>query len=738
MGLVNAVYNWGTVKALYFAVFSMNLAGVVAVATTIVWAARFQRGFGDYLNLVSSGDGHVWTTVIISSAVLCSPAYVLGAKSWLYLKFESSRNELEDQQEVEAGADPRDSNRLLFFHVIACLVSGFLVALLNATYLALLSGFQQKSREGMIEAMERYSSDVTAKARVDAVQTEFECCGDNSYEDWFHVPWLKPSMEESEFKNKGPRLEGQPVQEDGEEESSTPIDVPFSCCANDIPKPCVHYDILNRNAAYDYNPKHLTISTRGCRSGIVSRGRTVRIFLAGYLALLSVYQVILSLLARLLQTAHANELFISPRKTRYHVWIFYKPEEIFNVSLTQPKASKQSRRRKRRSTRKSRPPSSSSTLETFHEKRETISSKRHKMIKSTSAKVLNKIRSKIHSAKSKSYPLVRSSLWTTKRSTKRRAYQSEDEDEKDEEDEESEQTATKRLLSSQWMRSAIVLKPDGESNPFLQDNTLIIDLPPPPPLPPFVANLEVEDEKNRPPRDVSPRRSRAKINADTNSKQKTIHNQNSGRRIKVLEKFDKIWESHDRATQHRESGGADDSSSEHSSNRSRRLLSTTDVYDRFRGTLQHTLARRETVQARRASKRIHSPRVWPNLDTRRNNLLARLGSKNVPPSYRLLANVEDQRRSVLQTQPIPLPPPLPPPSTRNTLAFPHRDRQCSICHRPVQQSLSLSRCEDTRAFSTPCPRRMPLNVFTEGRKGSAEDYEAWNRSTFAFESVQRR
>lgn len=55
MGLVNAVYSWPSLKALYFAIFSMNLAGLLAIALAILWAVRFERGFGDYLNLVTPG-----------------------------------------------------------------------------------------------------------------------------------------------------------------------------------------------------------------------------------------------------------------------------------------------------------------------------------------------------------------------------------------------------------------------------------------------------------------------------------------------------------------------------------------------------------------------------------------------------------------------------------------------------------------------------------------------------------
>ncbi|XP_076284096.1 photoreceptor outer segment membrane glycoprotein 2 [Lasioglossum baleicum] len=299
MGPVNAVYNWGSVKALYATVSSMNLAGLIAVILAIVWAVRFGRGFGDYLNLVSPGDGYVWMSVIISSAVLCSPAYILGLKSCLSLRMESSKADLEEEQKIDDLQ--RVANRLLFFHVIACLLSGFLVAVLNATYLALLSGFQQKSRDGLMQAIQKYGSDVTVKERVDAVQTEFECCGDSGYEDWFRVPWLKLAIEGPEHHENGPRLEEQWVYSDShyclsspddqDEEPLNTADVPFSCCSNDIPKPCVHHDILNPSAAYDYNPKHLTIATLGCRPKIIDRAATVRIFLSGYLAVLTIYQV---------------------------------------------------------------------------------------------------------------------------------------------------------------------------------------------------------------------------------------------------------------------------------------------------------------------------------------------------------------------------------------------------------------------------------------------------------------
>nr|XP_034192673.1 uncharacterized protein LOC117609974 isoform X2 [Osmia lignaria] len=673
MGLVNGVYNWSSVKALYFIVLSMNLAGIVALVLAILWAIRFERGFGDYLNLLSPGDGHVWTTVIISAAIFCSPAYYLGVKSWLYLKLEPTRSDLE-----------------------ACLLSGFLVAILNATYLLLLSGFHQKSRDGLIEAIEKYGTDVAVKARVDAVQNELECCGDNSYEDWFRVPWLKMAMEGPEEEEKGPRLEEQPEPENREEESPIPADVPFSCCSNDIPKPCVHHDILNPSAVYDYNPKQLTITTLGCRSKIINRGEIIRTFLARYLALLSVYQMVLSIMSRLLQTAHSNEFYIGPQKSRYYVWIFHKPEDLSQTKDSLISRKKSEPLRKRRSNQ--RLPSSSSSSESLEAEESEIPIKRYRN-RANSMKLLRKIRSKISSVKSKSVPLIKRSVLFSKKRRKER-YQSEEE-----EDEETNQEEN-RLLAKNLTKSEVIVKQNSRHTGSPSANSVSIDLPPPPPPPPFVTlNLEVEKD-----RITSSKPSRTGMNINSPLSRSIIKNQNSGRRVKVLEKFGKIWEHSHRGTQRRESGGADDSNDSRSSrsncSRTHPKLSSTDVYNRFRGTLQHTLARREAIHNRR-----HYPQ---NLDIRKSNLLAKLRCNNVPPCYRLLANVEVQKR-VLQTYPTPPPPPpilsdtcTKPdlPMTRRTKTL--KRRQCSICNRPVQQTSDSSSeslmDHGTRAFSTGCSK----------------------------------
>lgn len=405
-------------------------------------------------------------------------------------------------------------------------------------------------------------------------------------------------------------------------------------------------------------------------------------------------------MSRLLQTAHSNEFYIGPQKSSYYVWIFYKPEDLFETKGNSISRKRSEHLRERRSNQ--RLPSSSSSSESLETEESEIPIKRHRN-RANSMKLLRQIRSKISSVKSKSVPLIKRSVLFSKKRRKER-YRSEEE-----EDEETNQEED-RLFAKNLTKSEVIVKQNSRHTVSPSANSISTDLPPPPPPPPLVNfNLEVENDRIASVRLSKPSRTGTNINSPLSKS--IIKNQNSGRRVKVLEKFGKIWEhSHQRA-QHRESGGADDSNDSRRSSRSNcsrvyPKLSSTDVYNRFRGTLQHTLARREAVLNRR--------QYLPNLDTRKSNLLAKLRCNNVPPCYRLLANVEVQKR-VLQTYPTPPPPPPIPSDTcvKPDLAMTRRTktlerRQCSICNRPVQQTSDSSSespiDHGTRAFSTGCSK----------------------------------
>lgn len=498
-------------------------------------------------------------------------------------------------------------------------------------------------------------------------------------------------------------------------------------------------------------------------------------------------------------------MYIGPQKTRYYVWIFFKPEDF-------PENGVRSKLRLQRKRSRSK----ISTTFSKSSDEEEISMQRSKSRKS-SMKVLTKIRSKISSVKSKSVPVIKSTLSSRNfRSKKKIAHQLEDID-KDEEEKPDEE---RKLLSKTTRSEIVMLKNHLSIFSLLSDDSSTFNLPPPPPPPPFIPILDVENESKQIVNimgnvseqiakvvedeseqivEIVGKKSEKKIlgneseqiakivgnkggrqivkvvssksleigKVDYPLQESTVRMPNSGRRVKVLERFGKIWECIDKSTQHRESGGADilkkNSKINCSKKSSRVKLSTTDVYDRFRGTLQHTLARRETIQAQKELKKVYNPKVENNPEIKRSHVLARI-RYNIPPSYRLLADFEAHKRPFLQTypksssvsplprsfsppppplpsplsppppspapppppsptHPAPAPPPpppppplpaLPPPPSPSNLRLkpiPQRQRQCSICNRPVQQS-GTSSCEslieayeNTRRFSSSIRRK---------------------------------
>ncbi|XP_035720113.1 uncharacterized protein LOC118440748 isoform X1 [Vespa mandarinia] len=174
----------------------------------------------------------------------------------------------------------------------------------------------------MIEAMENYANDDGVRSCVDAVQMELQCCGSEDYRDWFRVNWVKESMEYFDYEDYKRQQEGQSTK-NYEDQITTIKDVPFSCCTNKIVKSCGHREILQASQVcnFDQNNEE-TIWNVGCRSIIITHARVIGFFLILFLLFLSLYQFILSALSRLVQTAYSNEFYIGSEKIYYRAWIF--------------------------------------------------------------------------------------------------------------------------------------------------------------------------------------------------------------------------------------------------------------------------------------------------------------------------------------------------------------------------------------------------------------------------------
>ncbi|XP_015181694.1 PREDICTED: uncharacterized protein LOC107069161, partial [Polistes dominula] len=612
-----------------------------------------------------AGDGHLWPTVIVVAAVPCAPVYLLGLKAYLCLnlgiprnnkccrQFEEDNSEHSDFQDSPDDVVNNDknngleANRILFLHAILCLISGCLVGAINVACFLKSTTFQEKIREdgsfdNLIEAMNNYAYDDRVRSYVDAVQMEFQCCGSEDYRDWFHVSWwAKRSTEYFDYEDNERQQEGgrQSMEKKDEGKIATVFkDVPFSCCTNKFVEPCGHREILRASQVCNFGlNKEETVWNVGCRSIILTHARVIGLFLIFFLICLSLYQFLLGILSRLVQTAHSNEFYIGPEKLYYRAWIFsntLSPCSKHYTNLFQESDEDTIETRSLlQETLESSPPSPPPPppIIVSSDKRNSNKRKRqqeHKFVLTPRGSVqllqIDRLRK------------IRSSPILSTNEPIKNTYKQDDND---------------SLLEKSDTSIRANLKFRENKN---LSNAVIA--PVPPPFPP--QSEEYEEKRNFD-------NTRNKIEREFISKPSKQDRQ------KLLNKFEQIFKIEER--NRRESGGADvprpweqlvqrsiDSPDKvnHSSRESEKshVLSrfqATDAYDRFRGTLQDTLSRRENphLQNRTTIRRSARPgRMCPCCSKRNHQ---HFNGNNVDPEdYRIV-----QRTNLLPDIPCPPTPP---------------------------------------------------------------------------------
>uniref|UniRef100_A0A667ZYV3 Retinal outer segment membrane protein 1b n=1 Tax=Myripristis murdjan TaxID=586833 RepID=A0A667ZYV3_9TELE len=103
------------------------------------------------------------------------------------------------------------------------------------------------------------------KETIDRLQMELRCCGNNNYRDWFEVQWISNRYLDFTSKEVKDRVRS---NVDGRYLLDG---VPFSCCNPASPRPCLHTQLLDRNAHYNFElqTEELNLYNRGCRQALV-------------------------------------------------------------------------------------------------------------------------------------------------------------------------------------------------------------------------------------------------------------------------------------------------------------------------------------------------------------------------------------------------------------------------------------------------------------------------------------
>jgi len=96
-----------------------------------------------------------------------------------------------------------------------------------------------------MKSMRRYRSNIDVKQNIDRLQSEYECCGDGKYIDWFRVAWVPDEFVDVSYPDVRDRVRsGSGYKSD---------DVPFSCCDRAARRPCVREFIHDNRKHFNYD-----------------------------------------------------------------------------------------------------------------------------------------------------------------------------------------------------------------------------------------------------------------------------------------------------------------------------------------------------------------------------------------------------------------------------------------------------------------------------------------------------
>ncbi|KAJ8674331.1 hypothetical protein QAD02_005593 [Eretmocerus hayati] len=250
--------------------------------------------------------------------------------------------------------------RLLKTHALLGCASSLLLLVGCIAGALLWARSRQKLRRGLVRAMNQYSHNVKFKLALDRLQIELFCCGIDSYADWFFVPAILPDNTQGSLVDSSTSL---PVLQ-RLKELPLPANLPYSCCssgecnvgADQLGHLQKDKSLKQRVARQDYyygnndddkdesdeekvehqvtqSPLDFTENNsgklktegmylEGCHPKLLQRSDdTVRQVFA-VLACLALYQLVVALMSRLLQTAKVSAFSRTQGNDCFDVWLF--------------------------------------------------------------------------------------------------------------------------------------------------------------------------------------------------------------------------------------------------------------------------------------------------------------------------------------------------------------------------------------------------------------------------------
>lgn len=282
--------SFGTIKMITSIAIIMLIINILYCLHLFNSAIYIKNHLGDFINMISSGDGHILPSLQAIPTLMYLMLDILFI--FFILKLFNT--------------DKQPKFNWIFFVFILVHLSILVITFILLTYVL---GHSHASHEelhnGIIEAMNNYSSNSLYKVQIDRLQIEFNCCGSKKYDEWYNITWYDEKL------TKGKSID------------NSLGNTPFSCCSMKSMFPCIHHNIETTGKSYLYTPEqNLSISTDGCYHKIRKRKMKVGWRIVGNLFLMQFLQITLLICLRFLQTGHYVDSKFSGHSKLYTIWLF--------------------------------------------------------------------------------------------------------------------------------------------------------------------------------------------------------------------------------------------------------------------------------------------------------------------------------------------------------------------------------------------------------------------------------
>ncbi|XP_031340604.1 photoreceptor outer segment membrane glycoprotein 2-like isoform X1 [Photinus pyralis] len=232
------------VQHITYATITVNVVVLLYSIVLFSYALQIRASIGVFINMVTEKDGNNLSNFLVVVGLLCLPSNLLS----VYLLYVALTSDISRNSQVSA---------LMYslpFIILGTICSMSIVCIMIISH---VYSKHEALHDGIMEAMNNYSSNSEFKMSIDKLQLQFDCCGSKHYNEWYTIPWYDSNL----IKNK---------------EKNYQQSTPFSCCSKRSTFVCIHHGIESNSLPYRYSRDlNFSISPFGCTTAIQQKKKSI-------------------------------------------------------------------------------------------------------------------------------------------------------------------------------------------------------------------------------------------------------------------------------------------------------------------------------------------------------------------------------------------------------------------------------------------------------------------------------